>query len=183
MNIFGWGEQGRKELKEIIVKNEKLITQLRDEKIEAQISESRAQSGFNAQKESDRAQHEVEIAQLNRKIETFDSDFSKNVTSFKNACELDYQKKIAEARAIVRRELRTENGVELDTLKKANKTLTDESSNNKGLYSGALLVIKALEGQLKNVNELNADLLKNLPTVSAQITTPSVTVGSNNKVS
>lgn len=183
MGIFGWGGQSKEELKEVIVNNENLITQLRDEKIEAQISESRAQSGFNAQKESDRANYQIGTAQLKRQIEVLEADLEDAVDSEVNNRITQLDKKAHEDRLATKKELRAEFGSELDTAKKAVASLTTESVKNKGLYDGALLVIKALEGQLRDVNAHVSTLVKVLPNVSAAITTPShnVTVGSGNK--
>lgn len=183
MGIFGWGGQSKEELKEVIVKNENLITQLRDEKIEAQISESRAQSGFNAQKEADRANHEVEVAQLERKIEGLEEDFNSKLSIAIKKDVTEREKSFSNAVVENRKAVRAEFGTELDTAKKAVASLTTESAKNKGLYDGALLVIASLQNQNKTLVDLNASLVEALPTVSATITTPnpSVVVGSGNK--
>lgn len=187
MGILGWGEENKDQLKEKIVELNNQITTLRDEKIEAQISESRINSGFNAQKEADRANHQMATAQLQRRIQELEADYNDAVIAFQNSCELQNDKKMAEYRASVRKELRAEFGTEFDSLKKSVASLTTENSKHKGLYDGALLVIKALETQVTSLTKANSTLtegiVKALPTVSAEITTPnpSVVVGSGNK--
>lgn len=183
MNIFGFGGQSKEELKKIIIDKENLITILRDDKIAAQISESRAQSGFNAQKESDRGGYEITVAQLNREIEKLNADFEDYCDSFVASKTLSLEKVANEDRARTRKELRSEFSTELDVLKKSNKTNLEDSLKYKGLYDGTLLIIKSLETQNKTLVDLNASLVKALPTVSAEITTPnpSVVVGSGNK--
>ncbi len=183
MGIFGFGGQSKSELKEVIVKKEELITQLRDDKIEAQINLSRAQTGFNAQQESDRANHQVATAQLERRIQVLEADLDDAIEVGVNDRVSELEKEAHQNRVNTRKELRAEFGTELDGLKKSNKTLADESSKHKGLYDGALLVIRAQESHIKELVSLNASLVKALPTVSATITTPnpSVVVGSGNK--
>lgn len=175
--------KSRSELQEEVVRLNNLVTELRDDKISTQIDLSRANSGFNAQQESDRANNQIAKAQLLRRIEELEADSEDRVEACVNTRVTILNREALADRLAARKELRAEFGTELDTLKKSNASLITASAANKGLYEGALLVIKALETQLKSTNELNANLLKNLPTVSAEITTPSVTVGSNNKVS
>lgn len=183
MNIFGWRGQSKSNLKDIIVSNENLITTLRDEKIEAQISESRAQSGFNAQQEADRADHEVEVAGLKREITALEADKADAIEEEKTRLVLASEHELSRAIAQNKKDLRAEMGTEVDTLKKTNATLVVESAKNKGLYDGAVLVIASLQTQLNNANTFANTLVKALPVVSATITTPnpSVIVGSGNK--
>ncbi len=45
-----------------------------------------------------------------------------------------------------------------------------------GKYEGALLVIKKLEIQVAELTQLNTNLLENIPSIKANITSPAVTV-------
>lgn len=178
MNIFGG--KGKEELREEILRLEKLVTDLRDATINAQISESRMLSGYNAQQESDRAKNEIEVASLRRVIEQLEADFNDKVVAFQNSTELDFAKRIQSERVVVRKELRAEFGSELESLKKQVKELTTDSSKNKGLYDGALLVIKSLEMQLYKSNDLNEKLVKAFPEVKANFSNTPTTVQVDN---
>ncbi len=171
MNIFGWRKQDVKNLKAIIEQNENLITELHDEKIYAQISESRVQSGFNAQLEADRANHEVIVAQYQRKLEVLEASKHGAIDTEVKKLQAQYNKDLETAKAEFRKSLRAEF-TESDSSNKATiKKLTEENAKNSGLYNGALLVIKSLETQLATTNKLNDTLVRQLPEIKANFTT------------
>lgn len=170
MNIFGWKTQSKENLKEIIVNQENLITELRDEKISAQISENRAQSGFNAQQESDRGNYEIEMARLNRVISVLE-DGKKDAIAVEVKRHKDVlTKEFAEKKVSFRKELRAEFTENDSTNKKTIKDLTEKHATASGNYNGALLVIKSLEKQLSEVNSLTKTLVNALPTMEAKLT-------------
>lgn len=183
--MFNWGRTKKsvKDLEaEVLRANDEVVLE-RQARIEAEIALSKRNATHASNIEEIRAENEGEVARLNREIEVLHSDKDDAVTSIVNSEVARLEKIALQERISTKKELRAEFGSELDTAKKAVASLTTESAKNKGLYDGALLVIQALQGQLKDVNALNATLIKALPTVSASITTPnpSVIVGSGNK--
>lgn len=183
MSIFGWGGETKEQLKDKIVDLSEQLTSARDEKITAQISESRTQSDFDARQEQERAQNQIEVARLNRNIKVLKADFDEAIDYVINEKTTAMDKEFLSTKISYKKELRAEFQSELDSAKKAAKTTESAVAKFEGLYNGALLVIKALEAQLKEVNAMNGTLIEALPLVSATITTPSnsVVVGSGNE--
>lgn len=182
--MFNWGKKKSvKELEaEILTANDQVVIE-RQQRIDAEIALSGRDATHSQALEEVRSARQVEVAGLQREIEVLKEDLDSGIESGVNNRIKELEKEAHQDRLNTRKELRAEFGTELDTLKKANRTLTDESSKNKGLYDGALLVIKTLEGQLAATNKVHQSLVDALPEVTAQITTPAVTIGSNNKVS
>lgn len=177
-------------LKANIVALERIITELRDSKIEAQISESRAQSGFNAQQETDRSKSEVMVAKIKaehnialnkaeRGLDVLKADFAATVKLKVDSEKLALQKDYADKKINHKKELRAEFQAEIDSSKKAAKISETEAHNYKGLYNGALLVVKAFETQLAAANKLANTLVEALPEVKANIGSSAQTVTVN----
>lgn len=183
--MFNWGRTKKsvQDLEaEVLAANDNVVIE-RQQRIDAEIALSHRDATHEKQISEIRANNTIVVSNLQRQVSELESDLEDGIEAGVREATQQLEEQATRDRMITRKELRAEFGTELDTLKKSNASLITTSASNKGLYDGALLVIKSLETQLKTTNELNANLLKNLPTVSAEITTPSVTVGSNNKVS
>lgn len=179
MNIFGWGGQSKEELKQIIINNENLITQLRDEKVSAQISENRAQTGFNAQQESDRGAYEIEMARLKHTISLLEDGKKAAVESEVKRHKDVLTKEFADNKVTFRKELRAEFTENDASNKKTIKDLIEKHATANGNYNGALLVIKSLEKQLEAANKLSLTLISAMPEVKANVGSSAQTVTVN----
>lgn len=159
----------KKALRAKIASLENLVTELRDKAVTAQISESRAQSGYNAQMESERARAEVMMANLRRQIVLLNDELDSDTNIRVIEIESHFSKKLEEEKASFRKNLKADMGDKIATLEKSNVNLQNENGKVKGLYDGALLVIKSLEAQLATANKLNTTLVEAMPTVNTEI--------------
>lgn len=183
MSIFGWGGETKGELKEKIVSLNETITEERDARVSAEIEVDRVETKFKIEAQGITGYHQIEVAGLNRKIEGMKASFDGSLEAEKVKQTKAMRAELEQDKAAYRKELKAEYQTNLDTFKKESKSAKEDAAKFNGLYSGTLLVIKALEQQLKDSNALNTKLIGALPQVSATITTPSnnVTVGSGNK--
>lgn len=183
MSIFGWGGETKGELKDKIVSLNETITEERDARVTAEIEVDRVETKFRAEAQNIQGDHEVEVANLHRKIDGMKASFEGNLDAEKVKQTKAMRVELEQDKVAYRKELKAEYQTNLDTFKKESKSAKEDAAKFNGLYGGALLVIKALEQQLKDSNALNTKLIGTLPQVSATITTPSnnVTVGSGNK--
>lgn len=152
-------------LNEKVAYLEDQITGLRDSKINAQISESRVQAGFNAEMESMRASYEVREAQVLRKLRVLEDGKSEEISMRVKTAKKDFESEVDSARKSLRAEYK-------DTIAKLEsqiKTLTAEKENKTGLYNGSLLVVKALEKQVADYASLTSKFFANLPTVDVKL--------------
>lgn len=169
MSIFGWAKQNRENLKKLIIQKEEFITQLLDDKITAEINLERVNSSAAAIREDDRAYHEVEVAKLKREIKNIEADTQEAINSGIRDYTDNSDAELSAAKISHKKELRAEFQSDLDIARKAAKSATEDANKSYGLYSGALLVIKALEKQLDTANKLNTTLVNSLPEVKANL--------------
>ena len=144
---------------------QRVITDLREAKINAQIDLSRERSGLNAELELKRCEFEVREARVLRELQKVKDSRDEAISSgIRNA-----KKELFAEMETGKKALRVEYKETINKLESQVKSLTAEKENKTGLYNGALLVIKALEKQVADYSALTTKFFSNLPTVDVKI--------------
>jgi len=95
------------------------------------------------------------------------------------------QSDLEDAKSHYRKNLKAEYKDKIDSLEKANKSLTEANIKLTSELKASAHMQGVMEGQLESLKDVVSDLVEALPSVSANITTPDVTVtnaGNNGQI-
>lgn len=157
-----------KNLKSTISHLNSIVADLQEENAECDIEIQRVRTSLNREIESLRGLNADQKASYDRSLTSINNDFEDRV--YEKECELEQNSR--KEIAAEKKNLKAEFGDKIKTLESKVKDLEISKAKTEGLYSGTLLVIKALEEQLKQSNKTNeslqAALTKALPDVSVK---------------
>lgn len=117
-------------------------------------------------------EHDARMNKLEKEYATLVKNLEKEHAAKIAKCDKDLESdKIS-----YRKYLRTEYNTRVDSLEKANKEFVQKVAGLEGENSGLHTTVGILEGQLDSMTNCVGNVISALPTVSAQITTPDISV-------
>ncbi len=114
-----------------------------------------------------RTRFEISLAEKEQQLEKARIE----VVVFKEQEKLKFDTRVSAEVARIEKELDKEYLSDINSLEKTNKSLLEDKLSTLGKYEGSLLVIKSLEGQVANLNNIIESITAKLPDVSANIKT------------
>lgn len=194
-----------KDLKSEIKELERTLVCLQEENVDENIRVQKIKTYYKEELNGVEAEFKRQISELNRTIKTYEHDFDvllnnatvdaenkladkfdkqdREYTSRLKKLESEYAEKIAkcdkkleEDKISYRKYLRQENNTKIDKLEKANFYLIKDAADLRGSNNGLIVSNGALQGQLASMATIMEKIISSLPTVTAEITTPDITV-------
>lgn len=179
--------KSKSELENEIIELENRLTDERDLRINAEITLSRSESQFNSRLEEERSSNQIEVVRLEGQVKKLEASLENGIEAGVRTAKAQMERELESDKASYRKMLKNEYQDKSANIEKENKSLRQDKADLSGENSGLRESNKVLVGQLTQVNKfaekLSEAIVKSMPEVTANITTPnpSVVVGSGNK--